>query len=147
MCCEKPAKSTGRERYGTAEAEALARGKDGRALDDLLATLVAFTAEAVARACNDFLATADPKEIKRVLVCGGGARNPALMAALAEALPHTAVEPTDEHGVPSDAVEALAFALMGRNAILGIPNHLPRCTGASHATILGEIAPGRTGRP
>jgi len=41
----------------------------------------------------------------------------------------------------------MAFALMGRNALLGLPNHLPRTTGATHATVLGEIVPGRRGQP
>ena len=40
----------------------------------------------------------------------------------------------------------MAFALMGRNALLGLPNHLPRCTGARRAAVLGEIVPGRSGR-
>ncbi len=48
--------------------------------------------------------------------------------------------------MPVAAAEAMAFSLMGRNALLGIPNHLPRCTGARRATVLGEIAPGRDGR-
>jgi 1,6-anhydro-N-acetylmuramate kinase len=39
------------------------------------------------------------------------------------------------------AAEAMAFSLMGRNALLGIPNHLPRCTGARRAAVLGEIVP------
>jgi 1,6-anhydro-N-acetylmuramate kinase len=41
----------------------------------------------------------------------------------------------------------MAFSLMGRNALLGVPNHLPRCTGASRAAVLGELSPGRGGRP
>lgn len=140
-----PPKSTGRERYGLAEAEALADDwqRAGRDPDDLVATLAAFTCEAVARACNDFLA--DASKIDRLLVGGGGARNPALLAGLAQRLPGVAVEPFDEAGVPADAAEAMAFSLMGRNALLGIPNHLPRCTGASHAAVLGEIVPGRRG--
>jgi len=138
-----PPKSTGRERYGWAEGEALTTewARAGRATDDLVATLVAFTAAAVARACHDFLGGAPA----RLLVCGGGARNPAMMDALAAALPGSCVEPTDNQGVPGDAVEAMAFSLMGRNALLGIPNHLPRCTGASRAAVLGEFAPGRAG--
>lgn len=138
-----PPKSTGRERYGWAEGEALTAAwtRAGRATDDLVATLVAFTAEAVARACHDFLGGAPA----RLLVCGGGARNPALMDSLAAALPGSCVEPSDRQGVPGDAVEAMAFSLMGRNALLGIPNHLPRCTGASRAAVLGEFAPGRAG--
>ena len=107
-------------------------------------TLVAFTAESVARACRDFLA--DPKEIDRVLVGGGGSANPAVMQALADALPETTIDTFDSAGVPVAAAEAMAFALMGRNALLGIPNHLPRCTGASHTCVLGEIVPGRGGR-
>jgi len=141
-----PPKSTGRERYGTKEAESLVREwrARGAAEDDLVATLVAFTAESVARACRGFLA--DPGEIDRMLVGGGGSRNPALMQALAASLPETEVQPFDAAGVPADAAEAMAFALMGRNALLGIPNHLPRCTGAARASVLGEIVPGRTGR-
>jgi len=136
-----PPKSTGRERYGWAEGEALVAEwrAAGRAGDDLVATLVAFVAEAVARACRDFGGGAPD----RLLVCGGGARNPAMMEALGATLPQTVVEPTDRAGVPAHAVEAMAFSLMGRNALLGLPNHLPRCTGASRAAVLGEIAPGR----
>jgi anhydro-N-acetylmuramic acid kinase len=142
-----PPKSTGRERYGTAEAEALlaAARAEGRALEDLLATLVAFTAEAVARAWRDHLARPG-HALGRVLVGGGGARNPALLAALAGALPGVPVEPFDAAGVPADAAEAMAFSLLGRNALLGLPNHLPRCTGARGARVLGEIVPGRPGQ-
>jgi anhydro-N-acetylmuramic acid kinase len=141
-----PPKSTGRERYGAAEAETLARSwrERGQREDDLLATLAAFTAESVAAACRDFLAGKD--EVDRLLVGGGGSANAAVMRALAEALPRTRVEPFDAAGVPADAAEAMAFALMGRNALLGIPNHLPRCTGASRAAVLGEIVPGASGR-
>jgi anhydro-N-acetylmuramic acid kinase len=141
-----PPKSTGRERYGTAEAEALWRewSAAARPADDLVATLVAFTAQAVAHACRTHLAGGGG--LDRVLVGGGGSRNPAVMQALAHALPEAAVEPTDSAGVPAAAVEAMAFALMGRNALLGRPNHLPRCTGARRAAVLGEIVPGRSGR-
>jgi anhydro-N-acetylmuramic acid kinase len=140
-----PPKSTGRERYGTAEAEALvtASRAAGRSVEDLVATLVAFTAEAVARAVQDHLAA---ERLDRVLVGGGGARNPAVMAALARALGGATVEPFDAVGVPADAAEAMAFSLLGRNALLGLPNHLPRCTGARGARVLGEIVPGRPGQ-
>ncbi|HVP30471.1 MAG TPA: anhydro-N-acetylmuramic acid kinase [Myxococcota bacterium] len=140
-----PPKSTGRERYGTREAEALAAGwrAAGRDPDDLVSTLAAFTVEAVARACRDFLGGG---RVERLLVGGGGARNAALMEGLARVLPGSAVEPMDAAGVPSAAAEAMAFSLLGRNALLGVPNHLPRCTGAARAAVLGEIVPGRSGR-
>ncbi len=141
-----PPKSTGRERYGSAEAEALAREwrEGGREGDDLVATLTAFTVEAVRRACADLLGSA--ARVERLLVGGGGAENPALMQGLARALPGARVEPFDAAGVPARAAEAMAFSLLGRNALLGIPNHLPRCTGARRAAVLGEIVPGRSGR-
>jgi anhydro-N-acetylmuramic acid kinase len=139
-----PPKATGRERYGLAEAEALvARWRETRRPpEDLLATLVAFTAEAVARACQRFL----PARPERVLVGGGGVRIRAHLEALAGRLPGVPVVPFDAAGVPAEAAEAMAFSLMGRNALLGLPNHLPRCTGAAQTRVLGELVPGRSGR-
>jgi anhydro-N-acetylmuramic acid kinase len=137
-----PPKSTGRERYGTEESENLVRESrdQGRSEDDLVATLVAFTAESIARAQRDFI---DGK-VDRLLVGGGGAENPAMLDALRTAMPGVAVTAFDEVGVPAAAAEAMAFALMGRHALLGIPNHLPRCTGARHAVVLGEISHGKS---
>jgi anhydro-N-acetylmuramic acid kinase len=135
-----PPKSTGRERYGLREAETLVAAWSGSD-EDLLATLVAFSAEAVAAACRDFLGGAP----ERLLVGGGGVRNPALLEALRRALPGIPLEPMDAVGVPAEAAEAMAFSLMGRNALLGVPNHLPRTTGARGARVLGEIVPGAKG--
>ena len=137
-----PPKSTGRERYGRAEAQALVDEWRDRSLDDLVATLSAMTVESVARACREHL----PQQPERLVVGGGGVRNPGLLAGLAQALPGCEVEPFDAFGVPADAAEAMAFSLLGRNALLGIPNHLPRTTGASRATVLGVIVPGIDGR-
>jgi anhydro-N-acetylmuramic acid kinase len=136
-----PPKSTGRERYGTEQSEALVReSRDtGRADDDLVATLVAFTVQAIVRAQRDFI----DGTVERLLVGGGGVENPALMEALGAALPGVPVAVFDEAGVPARAAEAMAFALMGRHTLLGIPNHLPRCTGARHAVVLGEICMGK----
>jgi anhydro-N-acetylmuramic acid kinase len=140
----RPPKSTGRERYGLAEAERLAAewAGGGRSADDLIATLVAFSAEAVALAAKTFL---DGSPIDRLLVGGGGARNPELIRALADRFAGIPVEPFDAAGVPAEAAEAMAFSLMGRNALLGIPNSLFRCTGAREGAVLGEIVPGCPG--
>jgi len=140
----RPPKSTGRERYGTAQAEALVRESrnESRAEDDLVATLVAFTAQAIARAQRDFI----EGPVERLLVGGGGAENPALMDAIGAALPGVPIAAFDSVGVPARAAEAMAFALMGRHALLGIPNHLPRCTGARRAVVLGEICRGELAR-
>ena len=106
-----PPKSTGRERYGAAEAEALAAEwrEAGRQADDLVATLVAFSVEAVRRACEEHLGGRGALE--RLLVGGGGARNPALLEGLAAALQGVPVEPFDAAGVPAQAAEAMRTAL------------------------------------
>ena len=133
---QAPPKSTGRERYGRAQAQSLLADSEeaGRDLADLLATLVAFTAKAVRGAVRDHLG--DPK-VERLLVGGGGARNSAVMAALATEFSGARVDLLDAVGVPMDAAEAMAFSLMGRNATQGLVNHLPSCTGASRAAVLG----------
>ena len=81
--------STGRERYGTEQSEALVRESrsEGRAADDLVATLVAFTVQAIVRAQRDFI----DGPVERLLVGGGGVENPALMGALGEALPGVSI--------------------------------------------------------
>jgi anhydro-N-acetylmuramic acid kinase len=141
-----PPKSTGRERYGMREAELLVSGwmDQGRPEDDLVATLVAFTTESVGLACRELLPqlVGSSAEVERLLVGGGGAANPVMLAGLRRALPTAVVEPFDSAGVPMGAAEAMAFSLMGRNTLLGIPNHLPRCTGARRAAVLGEIVAG-----
>ena len=52
----------------------------------------------------------------------------------------TAIETFETAGIPTQAAEAMAFSLMGRNTLLGAANHLPRTTGAAHACVLGEVA-------
>ena len=142
---QAPPKSTGRERYGRARcAEILAewrRIEPDRGDDDLLATLVAYTAEGIALACGRWLPGWQGAG-ERLLVGGGGAANPAVMEALGRALPGIAIDPFDACGVPADAAEAMAFALLGRNTLLGLPNHLPQCTGASRAAVLGALVGG-----
>jgi len=137
----RPPKSTGRERYGLAQARGLlARSRrEGIAFDDLVATLVAFSSRAIARAWQGLCGEDPAAGAGRLLVGGGGARNPAFLASLAEALPDVILEPMDRFGVPADAAEAMAFSLMGRNRLLGLPNQLPQCTGVTAARSLGVV--------
>ncbi len=67
---------------------------------------------------------------ERLMVCGGGSRNPLLMARLAALLPSTEVTTTDAVGISGDDMEALAFARLAANAG-GITGNLPSVTGAS----------------
>jgi anhydro-N-acetylmuramic acid kinase len=134
-------KSTGRERYGLAEARRLLERakREGLATDDLLATLVEFSMQAVAKAWADLTGRAPGVGQGRLLVGGGGVRNRYGMEVLARAMGGLPVEPMDAAGVPADAAEAMAFSLLARNALLGIPNQLPQVTGVTHARVLGVV--------
>ncbi|MDR7383271.1 anhydro-N-acetylmuramic acid kinase [Promicromonospora iranensis] len=105
---------------------------------DLLATLVALTARTVADAVRH--------TATEVVASGGGTRNTALMAALREELPGVAVRTSDELGVPSQAKEALAFAVLGWHTWYGLPGVLPGATGARRPSVLGSVTPSAEGR-
>lgn len=77
----------------------------------------------------------------RLLVCGGGGRNPLVMARLSALLPGTEVTTTDEAGISGDDMEALAFAWLAWRTLAGLPGNLPSVTGASQPTVLGAIFP------
>jgi anhydro-N-acetylmuramic acid kinase len=132
-------KSTGREDFGRPFVDRLLADveADGGTLDDALATAVALTARTVAEA----LARETPQGVtwREVLVAGGGAANRTLRAAVAAALGAVPLRDTTEAGVPTAAREAVAFAILGAYRLRGLPNTLPRCTGASRAVSAGAI--------
>ncbi len=132
-------KSTGREDFGAPFAQKLLRmvRDEGGGEDDALATAVALTARTVA----DALARETPASVRwrELVVAGGGAANAAMMDAHAEAVAPLVVRPMDELGVPAPVREALAFAILGAYRAAGLPNTLPRCTGASRAVSAGAI--------
>lgn len=136
----RPPKSTGREVYGLAFSSDLFRDcrSRGQSFEDVLATATAFTAESIARSYRDFILPGTP--IARVLVAGGGALNPTLLDMLRARLPGgIAVETTSSHGVPDQAREAMAFALLGHESLMGRPSNLPAVTGARAPVVLGTV--------
>ncbi|MEV7923382.1 anhydro-N-acetylmuramic acid kinase, partial [Streptomyces griseoviridis] len=106
--------------------------------EDVLATLTRLTAVTIADAVRDLRAT-------EVITSGGGTRNPVLLRTLAGLLPGVAVRSSDELGLPSDAKEAYAFAVLGFLTAHGLPGTEPVSTGARHASVLGSLTPGRAG--
>ncbi len=139
----RPPKSTGREEFGGAYAtEFAAKGRSlGLADADLFATATALTARSIADAYRRFILPTIA--LDAVLLCGGGARNPTLRRMLAAELAPLPVGTTEERGIPSDAKEAIAFAVLAYETAHGRPGTLPATTGASRPAILGAIAPGR----
>jgi anhydro-N-acetylmuramic acid kinase len=135
-----PPKSTGREYYGQAYLKKiLTLGRRHRAKpDDLIRAATIFTALSVVDALNRFVL---PKtNIHQLIVSGGGAHNPLILAQLSAALPGVEVLPSSHVGVPEDAKEAFAFALLAYETFHQRPANLPSATGARGAAILGKIS-------
>jgi anhydro-N-acetylmuramic acid kinase len=133
----QPPKTTGRERFGVQLGEQVWQTANARGLPapDILATLTAFTVESIACAYRDFL-PAFPEE---VILSGGGAYNLTLKRMLAERLAPARVLVSDEIGIPADAKESLAFAILAYETWHKRPGNLPAATGAKHPVILGTI--------
>lgn len=138
----RPPKTTGRERFGVAYADAMIREAKRRKISDadLVATATAFTARTIADAYRRFSASI-PDE---VILCGGGANNATLVRMIAESLPTSRVCRVDEFGIDSDAKEAIAFAILAAEAFVGRCNNVPAATGADHAVVMGKIVPGNS---
>ncbi len=142
---QRPPKTTGREMFGAQFGahvwqRGMALGLNG---EDVVATLTMFTAASIAQAHHAFL----PRLPDEVIVSGGGARNPTLMRFLEQALAPARVCASDAMGMPAEAKEAIAFAVLAYETWHGRPGNLPSATGARHPVVLGNITPGRAAGP
>jgi anhydro-N-acetylmuramic acid kinase len=131
-----PPKTTGRERFGSQFLGRYAREFIQMSIEDGAATLTELTAASIAQS----VARAGFSGA-RVIVSGGGAHNRALLARLAARLGGARVETSDAMGIPIDAKEAIAFAVLGYETLRGRAGNVPAATGARHAAVLGAIAP------
>ncbi len=135
-----PPKSTGREYYGHAYLKkVLALGKKHRAKPaDLIRAATIFTALSVVDALNRFVL---PKtKIRQLIVSGGGAKNPLLLVQLSAALNCVEILSSSSFGIPEDAKEAFAFALLAYETFHQRASNLPSATGAHAPAILGKIS-------
>lgn len=99
---------------------------------DLLATLSEFTVRSIA----DFIQTNFQDDIHRILVSGGGARNPFVMNGLKKSFPDVMMDDTGYLGINPDAKEAILFALLGNEAVAGEPLTI----GANPAVLMGKFS-------
>jgi anhydro-N-acetylmuramic acid kinase len=127
-----PPKSSGRELFNPAWLEAQLSGVENAA--DVQATLLALTAETITHAITRFCAGAS-----EVYLCGGGARNAALVRALEQRLAPCKVAATDALGIDAEHVEASAFAWLAGRTLASLPGNLPAVTGARGPRVLGAI--------
>jgi anhydro-N-acetylmuramic acid kinase len=131
-----PPKSTGRDLFNRPWLDAHLAPFGPAAPADVQATL----AELTARACSGDALRFQP-DLRRLVVCGGGAFNSHLMGRLAALLPGVLVASSADAGLPPLQVEAAAFAWLARKAVLREKLHLESTTGARGARVLGCIYP------
>ena len=139
---QEPPKSTGRELYNPsfiADFVSLCRGVRGRGAssDDIIATAVSFSARSMAHQYRRFL----PEPIADVVISGGGARNPALVQALVDAVAPLPVRQFSDIFFDGEAKEAVAFALLGYLHLNHRAGNVPRATGARGSRRLGVLTP------
>jgi anhydro-N-acetylmuramic acid kinase len=135
-----PPKSTGREYFGRDYVKKLlALGRRARAKpNDLIRAATIFTALSVVDALNRFVL---PRiKIQQLIVSGGGAHNPLILAQLSAALPGIELLPSSRFGIPEDAKEAYAFGLLAYETFHHRSANLPSATGACDPAILGKIS-------
>ncbi len=149
-----PPKSTGRERYGAAWLDARWNVLGRMSLEDLSATLAAYTVETVAVGLERFgvpvpdgrvpagdapAASRDAALPEDLVVSGGGAFNACLMSGLAARLPGVRVADSEAAlGVPVLAREAVSFAVLADASLAGVPGNVPGVTGAARGVVLGK---------
>ncbi len=136
-----PPKSTGRELFDARYVERLiARCREESPActdDDIIATATLLTARSIADAYRRFM----PEPVAEVLVSGGGAKNPALVAMIERAVAPLPVRAFSERYFDGEAKEAVAFALLAYLHVQGRPGNVPRATGARGPRILGALTP------
>lgn len=140
---EEPPRTTGRELFGDALVGELARDLpqgQPEAWVDLIATLVAFTAESIAHAYRRWVI---PRGVDEAFLLGGGALNPALVSALGAALPELAMQSSEALGLDPNAREALCFAALAWGYMEGMHTNVHRATGAAGPRRLGSFTPAR----
>ncbi len=137
----KPPKTAGREDFGREFAERFVQ-RCGRAVSrDTVATATALTARSIADSTQR-LVLGRQRGYGEFIVSGGGVKNLTLMAMLTTELHPLGlkVRSSDEFGLPSEAKEAAAFALLAHETWNHRPSNVPSATGAKRPAILGKIS-------
>ena len=137
---QRPPKTAGREEFGREYARALLRDRGRASKPDLMATATALTAHSITRALKRFVL---PRARYRdYIVSGGGSRNRTLMRMLEGEISRLGLklQHSDDFGVPSQAKEAVAFALLAYQTWHRRPGNLPSATGARKAVVLGKVS-------
>lgn len=132
-------KTTGRELFGEQCVDQW--WMDGQRLaispEDLVSTATEFTIRTFCQAVRQFVLS--EYSVGEIIVGGGGASNPVIMEGIQRELPEQRIVQQMVTGIPSDAKEAVAFAVLGYECMSRRPNNVPAATGASHPVVMGKI--------
>jgi anhydro-N-acetylmuramic acid kinase len=134
-----PPKTAGREQYGDKYVRSLLSWREVREAkpEDAIRTVTILTALSILDALQCLVA---PRaKIRELIVSGGGAHNPLLMAQLESGLNGVRVRTADDLGLPGDAKEAFAFAVLAHETLHKRPANVPGATGAKKAVVLGKV--------
>jgi anhydro-N-acetylmuramic acid kinase len=148
---QKPPRTAGREEFGREYVGRFLQICRGASRPDVVATATALTARSIADAVQRFVlprlviprtATRRKQAGHEMIVSGGGAKNPTLMAMLRDAVTPLGIKLrfSDEFGLPAEAKEAVAFALLAHETWHRRPSNVPSATGAKRGAILGKIS-------
>jgi anhydro-N-acetylmuramic acid kinase len=134
---EPPPKSGGREQYGRAYVDRLLNQARNARPEDVLATATLLTPLSILDALNRYVF---PRaRIDDLIVSGGGAHNPLIVAQLAAGLGRVRLRGAEEFGISEDAKEAFAFAVLAHESWHHRPGNLAAATGARRPAILGKV--------
>ena len=148
---QKPPRTAGREEFGREYVHRFLQLCRGASKPDVVATATALTARSIADAVQRFVlprlvvprrAARRKQAGRQMIVSGGGAKNPTLIAMLRDAVTPLGIKLhfSDEFGLPAEAKEAVAFALLAHETWHRRPSNVPSATGAKRAAILGKIS-------
>ena len=143
---QKPPRTAGREEFGREYAGRFLQICRGASKPDMVATATALTARSIADSVRRFVlpkfAGRRNRADHQMIVSGGGSKNPTLMGMLRDEITPMGISVhfSDEFGLPAEAKEAVAFALLAHETWHRRPSNVPSATGAKRAAILGKIS-------
>jgi len=140
---KRPPKTAGREEFGREFVYEFLRACGRAPKQDIVATATALTAESIALAVRRFvLPKLEHSSLREMILSGGGTKNATLVRMLADRLASMRVRLrlSDEFGLPSQAKEAVAFAVLAYETWSRRPSNVPSATGAQRRVILGKIS-------
>ena len=136
----RPPKTAGREEFGRAYVKAFLRNRGQASKPDLIATATALTAHSIAQSLKRFVLPGH--SYRDYIVSGGGSKNKTLIEMLAVETSRLGLKlgHSDDFGVPSQAKEAVAFALLAYQTWHRQPGNIPSATGAARPAVLGKVS-------